>query len=919
MALIAKFQADFSNFYSAVQTATSKLDGFQKEADQVAGALDKMTDSLSGREVIQNASLMEKAIADLGGVSKLTDAELRRVGTTVGEASEKMKKMGIEVPQGFKDITQAAEGVKEPTDSWGTSLSTVTGLASAFMASGLVKYLYDAAAAGVAWAGSLTRMHAQTDISYRDLQILQDIAIETSTDLSSLTRTVLVLQERIGDRSAREGIQKLGLSFDAILAMSPGEQFIAIATAIAKIEDPTLRAARAKAVLGNAYREALPAMRANLKEIADGAVIVADDNIEAVDKISTKWNKFWSNQDKSWGEWLGKQARGLQEGMANWDKAIAKGEEYNKRVYGVDPGLPTLPAPIANPVANYRTGGADQPRGFDPAAIGLIEIAGETLAQQTDTIHRNSDAWKDAQAANAKFAIAVDNSLERVRFQHYQLGNSAVTATQNVKGFQIRMSETVAINRDFSKELTASTVHTDKFGHVIETLPPSLGRLGQGLIDVSDETRSFGTTVTDYFKSDFGKNIANAIAGGGNPVKAAVTGLGQAVFSTDGALSKTVSKGVTSIFGTSGMGGKIASTIGSMVPVIGSFVGPALEGLTKVFTKVFGKSEETKSVSPLRDEFFKLQGGIETLNPKVQQLGGSLELVQAVFNAKTVDAYNVAIANLNALFQQEQNALATLTATAEKYGLTIEELGPAMQRQKLDEQAQALYKDWQVLNAAGIQTSVITSRMSDAINKYISDAMKVGTEIPQAMRPMLEQMVAAGQLFDSNGNKIDNLETSGLSFALSMSDGFKALITSVEKLADVLTRSLGVAVDNTTKKINAIPDTISVDVEYNDTNPPHGQSGHVHVPGYATGTGGKFVDFGAGTLAMLHGKEAIVPEGAVMSGGGGGGGGLGGNVTIQIYAQGSFFDTPGDLQRLADKVNDALTAKHSLTNRSRAA
>ena len=41
-------------------------------------------------------------------------------------------------------------------------------------------------------------------------------------------------------------------------------------------------------------------------------------------------------------------------------------------------------------------------------------------------------------------------------------------------------------------------------------------------------------------------------------------------------------------------------------------------------------------------------------------------------------------------------------------------------------------------------------------------------------------------------------------------------------------------------------------------------------------------------------------------------------TSIVINAQGAFFDTPGDLQRLADKVNDALTAKFGLRNAMRA-
>jgi len=397
------------------------------------------------------------------------------------------------------------------------------------------------------------------------------------------------------------------------------------------------------------------------------------------------------------------------------------------------------------------------------------------------------------------------------------------------------------------------------------------------------------------------------------------------MFSKDSSLSKTVSQGVTSIFGSSGMAGKIGGAIGSMVPVIGSFVGPAIEGITKLFSKVFGKSEESKSVSPLRDEFFKLQGGIETLNPRVEQLTGNLTLVQAVFDAKTVEQYNTALTNLNSLFQQETDALALLDETAKRYGFTIEELGPAMQRQQLDKQAQQLFKDWEVLNAAGISTVAITSRMAKGINEYVAQALTMGTEVPDAMRPMLQKMVEMGQLTDASGNKIETLEDSGVSFSMTMSQGFTKLIAEVQKLADVLSRSLGTAVSDTQKQIAKFPSKIPIEVQYTTSGTvPKGGAGA--VPGYQGGTHGQFVDFGKGSLVMLHGKEAVVPEdeaggGAVTTGGSGPAGAAtsGSGITVYIDARGALFNDPGSDQRLAALVERALSARHGLTHRRRAA
>ncbi len=58
------------------------------------------------------------------------------------------------------------------------------------------------------------------------------------------------------------------------------------------------------------------------------------------------------------------------------------------------------------------------------------------------------------------------------------------------------------------------------------------------------------------------------------------------------------------------------------------------------------------------------------------------------------------------------------------------------------------------------------------------------------------------------------------------------------------------------------------DAEWNNYLANHG------VPGYKTGTMGQYVDFGAGTLAMLHGPEMITPKGEGLSASSASGGGF---------------------------------------------
>lgn len=112
----AQFAADFSSFKSAVDAADKQLADFAKGAGNVEKSLARMTDSLSGRKMIQEATLMARAITDLGGVSTLTAKQIEQLGPKAIEAAAKMKQLGLGVPaqlQAVVDQLKAATAAAE--------------------------------------------------------------------------------------------------------------------------------------------------------------------------------------------------------------------------------------------------------------------------------------------------------------------------------------------------------------------------------------------------------------------------------------------------------------------------------------------------------------------------------------------------------------------------------------------------------------------------------------------------------------------------------------------------------------------------------------------------------------------------------------------------------------------------------------
>lgn len=295
--------------------------------------------------------------------------------------------------------------------------------------------------------------------------------------------------------------------------------------------------------------------------------------------------------------------------------------------------------------------------------------------------------------------------------------------------------------------------------------------------------------------------ILGAIQGGGDVFRAVGASLG-------GRLGESMAEPLTKILSKK-LGDTLGGALGSLLPGLGSLLGSSLgslvsKGLSKLGSALgIGGNKEIMALNDIRDSFLASHGGFVELQKKLQGLSNQ-DLVKKIFDAKTVDQFNAAVSEVNRLLGNQEEAQAALQDAVERYGFTVEELGPKFRQQELDSQAGQLLQDFQLLTASGIETGVVLTKMSENLSEYVQTAVRAGVSVPEAMRPMIEAAIQNGTLLDENGQAYASAEEAGITFAQTMSEQFSTLIDKIGELVAALT-----GVPNVSR-------TVTVDTVYND-------------------------------------------------------------------------------------------------------
>lgn len=439
------------------------------------------------------------------------------------------------------------------------------------------------AAAGAAMvaltAKSIEAIGAQKDLAaslgltYKALEDLALIAGEASVSQESLGQSIGFMQRSLVDAasgagSAAASLKTLGINAKDLLALSPDEQFNAIATAISSIEDPAARTAIAMDVFGRSGRQIIP--------MFDDFATAAENARQFNERFGLSLSDLDASRVDEAGDAMGRVGK-VFEGVGN-TIAVKVSPLITALADEIVDIAPTADT-VGKAIVNAMLMGA---KGVDELRKVIAVVKQGFLGMAETALHANRGLLLGTQALGFnrdKELAVVEENLRKIR----------AAAESNIDGFN---------NMKSAADIMAQSV-----GKATERANDALARSGGGnrgsvntsplLIPSNDDTAAIkrtadayrevaneGRMMTDTLSSGFQK-LADDVLNGENAMQSlrsvalsTLRDIINAVFSVNtgsrgglgGLLSGIVSSGVNSLVG--GIFGGSGATSGSTSAVV---------------------------------------------------------------------------------------------------------------------------------------------------------------------------------------------------------------------------------------------------------------------------------------------------------------------------------------------------------------
>lgn len=234
------------------------------------------------------------------------------------------------------------KGLKAASDklkSWGEGLRSV-GTKTMALSGAALGGLFGAAKVFDTMGSQLWDMSQRTGVSVEALSELKYAADQNSTSIDTLEGGLKKMQKALShpSKAVTETIEGLGLSVEKLQAESPDQAFTDISEAIAKVQDPTAKAAAAMTIFGKSGTDLIPMMNElndARQRARDLGLVMSTEDAKAADELGDRLGDLWSTM-KMGTAMIGAALAPALTTAANWmAHAIATATQWIREHRGV--------------------------------------------------------------------------------------------------------------------------------------------------------------------------------------------------------------------------------------------------------------------------------------------------------------------------------------------------------------------------------------------------------------------------------------------------------------------------------------------------------------------------------------------------------------------------------------------------------
>lgn len=519
------------------------------------------------------------------------------------------------------------------------------------------------------YAGNMQDLADQTGLTAEALQEMGFAAKQSGSTLESFTNAAFKLGTNLaeGTERVRDAVRSLGLSYDALAASSPAEQFKQTAIALGKVEDVQERNRLGVILYGKVYKEMAGAVNAGYDELARRASKSSDEQIKALSDAGDAWDDLkskvmtlgvliggsFAKSMESLGVALRQDAEFLNkyvgvvrltaQAFEDWGTILGKAAEAPKVLTAA---VKTLPAPIE--AVNLSTEEQEKRMKALEAQHGRVTISTKKVGEAQEEVDEN------IQRLTASF----ESQIAAFR----RTNTLAGSVHESFRLMRVDFSETIPVIQNLT---------TNGF----EPFKATLAASGTAI-------RTWGDTAREIF-GGVPQAIVNAIQGGGSIIAAAGASIGVSL------MSKFQSTFGPAIEAALPFG--IGKAITALLPTLGALFGPIAQKIGDFFRNIFGgpSAEEMRGRQAVADFEAQLES---TLTATQRAEAGNEDWKKTVIAIR--DAYLAAgrteaeaMAAAERLWQSSKKgaaeteaAIAAIQAVLDEAKNATEELGDAMDR-----------------------------------------------------------------------------------------------------------------------------------------------------------------------------------------------------------------------------------------------